>query len=75
MKRYRRQFYQWKIKISKFFPKNNQLLENPYEATCPITNEILDNSEYFFKNHREVPPKKSQFSIRKKKTEKPTDCS
>ena len=34
---YRNQFYQQKIKIIKFIPTNNQLLEKTDIATCPMT--------------------------------------
>ena len=74
LKRYRKQLYRQKIKIRKFFPTSNQLLENTDEATRPITNKLPDNWDELFKNHRELPPKEFQFSIRKQwKT--PTDCS
>ena len=35
--RYRKQYYRRKIKIRMFFPTNNKLLENTYEATRPMT--------------------------------------
>ena len=62
------------MKIRKFLPTNNQLLEKTDEATRPITNKLLDNWGNLFKNHRELPPKEFQFSIGKQwKT--PTECS
>ena len=63
LKRYRKQFYQQKIKIRKFFPTKNQLLEKTNEETRPITNKLPDNWDNLFKNNREMPPKEFQFSI------------
>ena len=42
LKRYGKQFYQQKIKIRRFFPSKNQLLEKTEQATCPITNKLPD---------------------------------
>ena len=73
MKRYIKQFYQQKIKIRKFFPTNNQLLEKTNEAIFPVTNKLPDNWDDIFKNYHELSPKEFQFSIGKQwKT--PTDC-
>ena len=74
LKRYRNQFYQQKIRIGKFFPTNNQLLENTDEATQPITNKLPDIWDDIFKDHRELPPKEFQF-ILVKQWKTPTDCS
>ena len=89
LKRYIKKFYRQKIKIRKFFPTNNQLLENTDEATRPITNKLPDNWDDLFRNHRELPPKDFQFRIgkqwktstycserdRKFNNNSPTDCS
>ena len=78
-----------KIKIWRFFPTKNQLLEKTDKATHPITNKLSDSWENIFKNHRELLPKEFQFSIEKKrktpsgfsegdckvKNNSPTDCS
>ena len=53
---------------------NNQLLENTYEATRPITNKLPDNWDNIFKNHRELTPKEFQFS-KGKQWKNPTDYS
>ena len=74
LKRYIKQFYRRKIKVRKFFPTNNQLLEKKDEETHPIRNKLSENWDDIFKNHRELPPKEFQFSIGKQwKTL--TDCS
>ena len=44
------------MKPRKFFPINNQLLENTDEATLPITNKLAYNWENIFKHRRELPP-------------------
>ena len=50
LKIYRKQLYQQKLKIRKFFPTNNQLLEKTDEATRPKTNKLSDNWDDLFKN-------------------------
>ena len=62
------------MKIRKFLPTNNPLLENTDEAARPITNKIPDNWDDLFKNYRGLPPKELQFSI-EKQWKLPTDCS
>ena len=73
-KRYRKQFYQQKIKIRKFLPTNSQLLENTDELTRPITNKLPDNWDGLFKNNCELPPEEFQLSIGKQQ-KTPTECS
>ena len=49
LKRYRKKLYRQKIKIRKFFPTNNQLIENTDDATRPITNKLPNNWDELFK--------------------------
>ena len=48
LKRYRKRFYQQKIKIRKFIPTNNQLLENTDEVTRPMTKQHPEISQDLF---------------------------
>ena len=48
LKRYRKKFYQQKIKIRRFFPTNNQLLETTDEATCTMTTRYLKSIDTFY---------------------------
>ena len=41
-KRYRNQLYRQKIKIRKFFPTNNKLIENTDKVTHPMTKRHLE---------------------------------
>ena len=52
LKRYRKQFYQQKIKTRKFFPAKNKLLENTDEATCPMTKRNPEINRYLLSNLR-----------------------
>ena len=48
---YRKQLYRLKIKIRRFFPTNNQVLEKNDEATRPKTNKLPDNWDNLFRNY------------------------
>ena len=46
LKRYIKRFYRQKIKIRRFSPTNNQLLENTYEATHPMASYLAPNKNW-----------------------------
>ena len=59
LKRYRKKFYRRKIKTRRFFPTNNELLENTDEATLPMTTQYLEINRYLLSNLRcHLAPKK-----------------
>ena len=59
LKKYRKQLYRQKIKISKFFQTNNQLLEKTDETTCPMTTQHPEINRNFLSNLRcHLDPKK-----------------
>ena len=59
LKRYRKRLYQQKIKIRKFIPTNNQLLEKTDKANRPMTKRHPEINRYLLSNLRcYIAPKK-----------------